>query len=334
MDKIIKSKTFEEFNISIVDEKKDYGKFIIKPLERGFGNTIGNAIRRILLSNLSGAAIFAAEIDGVRHEFSVIDGVVEDTMHILLNLKNVILKINDDSEETKILKINKTGPCTIYAKDIECPELVDIINPDLEIAHLTDNGKLHMTLFACLGRGYVTAESNKMNNENQKINYISMDANYSPIVKVNYFVEPIIILHNLKFDELTFEIWTNGSVNAKKALISASNILVAYLNKMVKLIENSKEVNNEIKFENTISENDELINDNVVDEDDFSNKPIEDLDLSIRSFNCLKKNGITTIRELISKNKNEISNIDNLGRKSFEEIEQKLAKKNFFLKEK
>ncbi|MCQ2791891.1 MAG: DNA-directed RNA polymerase subunit alpha [Bacilli bacterium] len=300
------------FHVEVLNDETNYGKFVVEPLERGFGLTIGNALRRVLLSALPGASIFAVEIDGARHEFSSLEGITEDVMTIVLNLKDLIIKIDDDSEETRRLEIDKKGPCTVYAKDIECPGMVSVVNPDLEIAHLAKNGRLHMSLFARSGRGYVTAESNKASNDHpNQIGRIDTDSNYSPVIKTSYEVEPTRVKHDSRFDKLTLEVWTNGSVKPVEAVNTAANILIAHL------MEFAKDENFTIKFEEPPVE---VKEDNKVNE-----TPIEDLDLSVRSYNCLKRANITTVYELTQKTEDEMMKVRNLGKKSLKEVKEKLA---------
>lgn len=301
------------FHVEVLNEETNYGKFVIEPLERGFGLTIGNALRRVLLSALPGASIFAVEIDGARHEFSSLDGVNEDVMTIVLNLKDLILKIDDDSEETRRLEIDKKGPCTVYAKDIECPGMVSVINPDLEIAHLAKDGRLHMSLFARSGRGYVTAESNKASNDHpNQIGRIDTDSNYSPVTKTSYEVEPTRVKHDSHFDKLTLEVWTNGSIKPQEAVSNAANILIAHLQEFANE-ENLKKV----EFEEPQVE--------VKEENKVNETPIEDLDLSVRSYNCLKRANITTVYELTQKTEDEMMKVRNLGKKSLKEVKEKLT---------
>ena len=301
------------FHVEVLNEETNYGKFVIEPLERGFGLTIGNALRRVLLSALPGASIFAVEIDGARHEFSSLDGVNEDVMTIVLNLKDLILKIDDDSEETRRLEIDKKGPCTVYAKDIECPGMVSVINPDLEIAHLAKDGHLHMSLFCRSGRGYVTAESNKASNDHpNQIGRIDTDSNYSPVTKTSYEVEPTRVKHDSHFDKLTIEVWTNGSIKPQEAISNAANILIAHLQEFANE-ENLKKV----EFEEPQVE--------VKEENKVNETPIEDLDLSVRSYNCLKRANITTVYELTQKTEDEMMKVRNLGKKSLKEVKEKLT---------
>jgi len=301
------------FNVEVLDEENNYGKFVMEPLERGFGLTIGNALRRVLLSALPGASIFAVEIDGARHEFCALEGVEEDVMNIILNLKNLILKIDDDSEETKRLEIDKKGPCTVTAKDIVCPAMCSVVNPDLEIAHLAKDGRLHMSLFARCGRGYVTSEANKANNDHpNQIGRIDTDSNYSPVTKVSYDVEPTRVKHDSHFDKLTIEVATNGALKPQEAIANAANILIAHLEQFANL-DNLKK----IEFEEPPVE--------VKEENKVNETPIEDLDLSVRSYNCLKRANITTVYELTQKTEDEMMKVRNLGKKSLKEVKDKLT---------
>lgn len=305
-----------KFTVDTLNEEHNYGKFVVEPLERGFGLTLGNALRRVLLSALPGASVFAVDIDGARHEFEAIPGVVEDVMTIILNLKDLILKIDDDSEETKRLEIDKTGPCTVTAKDINCPGLVSVVNPDLEIAHLAKDGHLHMSIFARCGRGYVTSETNKANNEHpNQLGRIDTDSNYSPVTRTSYEVEPTRVKHDSHFDKLTLEVWTNGSIKPQEAIANAVNILIAHLEQFANL-DNLKKV----EFEEPPVE---VVEDNKVNE-----TPIEDLDLSVRSYNCLKRANITTVYELTQKTEDEMMKVRNLGKKSLKEVKEKLASMN------
>ena len=300
------------FHVEVLDEQTNYGKFVVEPLERGFGLTIGNALRRVLLSALPGASIFAVEIDGARHEFSALDGIEEDVMTIILNLKGLILKIDDESEETKRLEIDKKGPCVVTAGDIECPGLVSVVNPDLKIATLNKEGRLHMSLFARCGRGYITAENNKANNEHpNQIGYIDTDSNYSPVTKVSYEVEPTRVKHDSHFDKLTIEVTTNGAIKPQDAVANAANILIAHLEQFAN-VENLMKV----QFEEPVVE--------VVEENKVNDTPIEDLDLSVRSYNCLKRANIATVYDLTQKTEDEMMKVRNLGKKSLKEVKEKL----------
>lgn len=306
---------FEKINFSIDKNVKgdNYGKFIIEPLERGFGHTIGNAIRRVLLSSLSGASIFAIEIDKVPHEFKEIPGVVEDAMTIILNLKKLVLNFGVENNEVKKLEINKKGPGIVYAKDISCPDLVKVVNTDLEIAHLSTNDKFHMTLFAKVGRGYVTAETNKQNNE-QKIGRIYTDSNYSPILKVSYEVQPTRVKYDSYFEKLILHVWTNGSIKPQDAVSNASNILASHFNQFTNFEKN-------IKFE------EEKQND-VKNIDDISFEKI----FSTSLINSLKRKGIENINDLVQKTQKELE-LKKISEKNIIEIKDKLAKIGLLLRE-
>ncbi len=306
------------FTVASVDEKENYGKFVIEPLERGYGITIGNSLRRVLLASLPGASVYAIEVEGARHEFSALSGVEEDVTAIVLNLKDLVLKIDDDSNEVKKLTINATGPCVIKAGDIALPALVSVINPELEIAHLTEGGSLNMTMYARNGRGYVTSEANKLDRKTQRergasiVGLIATDSNYSPVTRVSYEVEPTRVGHDSKFDKLTLEIWTNGSIKPQSALALAAQMLVTNLTPFVELEKTVEELNM-IKEEVPVVEN------------KLNNTPIEELDLSARSYNCLKRAAITTVSELTQKTEEEMMKVKNLGKKSLREIKEKLA---------
>ena len=202
---------FQPFTIQTVIDEGNYAKFLVSPLERGFGITLGNALRRVLLSALPGASVYAVQIEGVRHEFTAIKGCDEDVTAIILNLKDLVLKIDDESADTKYLTLDVHGPCTVKASDLVCPALVSVVNGDLEIAHLNAEGALKMTILVASGRGYVTSEQNKINRKIETVGVISTDSNYSPVTKVAYSVEPTRVGHDSKFDALTLEVSTNGS---------------------------------------------------------------------------------------------------------------------------
>lgn len=306
---------FEPVNIKIEvdDESEHYAKIVASPLERGFGITIGNALRRVLLSALPGASVVAVQIEGVRHEFTAIPGVEEDVTAIILNLKDLVLKIDDSSSDLKRIEVDVKGPCTFKAGDLaeHLPALVSVINPELEIAHLNEKGHLKMTIFAANGRGYVTAETNKIERKIDTVGVITTDSNYSPVVKVAYNVEPTRVLHDSKFDELTLEVTTNGSVKPHEAVAMASQLLISHFQKFAGLEENVK--NYRLEKEEVKSE-----------ENKYQNMLIEELDLSVRSNNCLKRAGITTVMELTQKSEDEMMKVRNLGKKSLKEVKEKL----------
>lgn len=287
------------FKVASVAEGSDYGKFVIEPLERGYGLTLGNSLRRVLLSSLPGASIYAIEVEGARHEFSALPGILEDVTAIVLNLKGLVLTIDDESMETKTLTIDVTGPKTVTAKDIVLPELVSVINPDLEIAHVMEGGHLKMTMYARLGRGYVTSEGNKPSREAQRkagtssLGVIATDSNYSPIKRVSYTVEPTRVGHDSKFDKLTIDIETNGSITPQRALALAAEMIIVNLQPFTELEKIVEEIN--------------MIQEPVAEvENKLENMPIEELDLSVRSYNCLKRAAIMTVSELTQKTEEEL----------------------------
>lgn len=311
-------KAFQKINFEFEKEEQSatYGKFVISPLERGFGLTIGNALRRVLLSALPGGAVHSVDIDGARHEFTALKGVEEDVVGIVLNIKNLILNIDDDSEEDKKLTIDKTGPCTVYAKDIVCPSLVSVVNGDLEIAHLAEGGHLRMTMYANCGRGFVTAEINRiLSNTSEQINgRIDVDSNYSPVTKVSYSIEGARVKHDSNFDKLILEVWTNGSIRPIDAVCNASNILIQHFNLIANMESESLKA---VEFKEEEKEEN-------VEENKVNNTPIEDLDLTQRSYNCLRRAGINNVFELTQKTEDEIAHLKNLGKRSLQEIKGKL----------
>ncbi len=305
---------FEPINIDIVanDETENYAKIVVTPLERGFGITLGNALRRVMLGALPGASVVAVQIEGARHEFTALKGVEEDVTAIILNLKELVLKIDDNSSDLKRIDVDVKGPCTLKAKDLELPSLVSVCNPELEIAHLNGDAHLVMTIFAANGRGYATAEINKAERHIDTVGVITTDSNYSPIVKVAYNVEPTRVLHDSKFDELSLEVTTNGSVKPHEAVALAAQLLISHFQKFVGLEEKVQDIR--------------LVKEEVRTEDNkFQNMYIEELDLSVRSGNCLKRAGITTVLELTQKTEEEMMKVRNLGKKSLKEVKEKLA---------
>ena len=299
------------FKTAIVDSTSNYGKFVIEPLERGFGLTVGNALRRVLLSALPGASVFAVEIEGARHEFSALPGIEEDVTAIILNLKDLVLKIDDEDDKPKRIEIDVKGPATLKAGDMELPAFVSIINPDLELAHLTEEGHLKMVMYARNGRGYVTSEGNKSSRSHQPVGVISTDSNYSPVTKASYIVEPTRVGHDSSFDRLTLEVWTNGSMSPQDAVALSSRILIGHFEEFLQLQELTRDIN--------------IIKEEVeTPVDDIGDRAIEELDLSVRSYNCLKRAGIQTIRELVQRSEEEMMKVRNLGKKSLKEIKDKL----------
>ncbi|MBE6134852.1 MAG: DNA-directed RNA polymerase subunit alpha [Erysipelotrichaceae bacterium] len=299
-------------NIEVNDESEHYAKIVVRPLERGFGITLGNALRRVLLSALPGASVVAVQIEGARHEFTALPGVLEDVTAIILNLKDLVLKIDDKSSDLKRIEVDAKGPCTLKAGDLDLPALVSVCNPELEIAHINDGAELKMTIFAGNGRGYVTAEANKAERRIDTVGVIATDSNYSPVVKVAYNVEPTRVLHDSKFDELTLEVSTNGSVSPHEAVALAAQLLISHFQQFVSLEEKVKDIRL-VKEEFKVEDN------------KYQNMLIEELDLSVRSNNCLKRAGITTVMELTQKSEDEMMKVRNLGKKSLKEVKEKLA---------
>ena len=305
---------FERFGISQADYDgtENYGRFVIEPLERGFGQTLGNSLRRVLLSSLPGASVYAVEVEGARHEFTALDGIEEDVTSIILNLKDLVLKIPEGDDANKRLEINVQGPAVVTAKDIVLPAGVEVINPELEIAHIAEGGSLKMVLHARNGRGYVTGEQNKVIHSGLSLGTISTDSNYSPVRKANYTVENTRVGHDSRFDKLTIEVWTNGSITPQEALAMSAELLILHLNKFLDVADITRDINIE-KEEETVEEN------------KYENFTIEELDLSVRSYNCLKRAGIATILELTDKTEEDMMKVKNLGKKSLKEIKEKLV---------
>jgi len=305
---------FERFGVTQADYdgNENYGRFVIEPLERGFGLTLGNALRRVLLSALPGASIFAIQIDNVHHEFTALDGVEEDVTSIILNLKDLVLRIDEVEEGVKHLEIDVTGPKVVTGADIKCPGGVEVINPDLVIAHINEDTRLHMLLHARNGRGYVTGEQNKVIHPNLPVDVIATDSNYSPVKKVNYVVDNTRVGHDSKYDKLTLEVWTNGSTLPQDAVAMSAKLLIDHFSKFLDL----GAITNDINIEKDIV---------TVEENKYENITIEELDLSIRSLNCLKRAQIQTVLELAEKSEDDMMKIKNLGKKSLKEIKDKLA---------
>ena len=297
----------EKPKIEVVERGEDYGKFVVEPLERGYGTTFGNSLRRILLSSIPGAAVRSVKIEGVLHEFSTIPGVVEDTTQIILNLKRLSLKIHSDEE--KVLVIDAENKGDITAGDIRADSDVDIINPELHIATLAEGARLYMELRAGRGRGYVSADKNKTGE--QEIGIIPIDSIYSPITKVNFSVENTRVGQVTDYDKLTLEVWTDGSVTPEEAVSVGAKILTDHLVLFVGLTDRGKDTD-------IMVEKEEASTDRTLD------MPIEELDLSVRSYNCLKRAGINSVGELCSRTEEEMMKVRNLGRKSLEEVVEKL----------
>lgn len=304
---------FQKPNIRIEQLIRDryYGKFIIEPLERGYGITLGNSLRRVLLSSLEGAAITNVKIEGVPHEFSAISGVVEDVTQIILNLKKLVLHIDSEDENVeKVLRIQAEGEGVVTAADIEHDEQVTIINPKLHIATLAKGGKLNMEMVARRGRGYVSADENKK--FNREIGQIAIDSIYTPVERVQYEVEKTRVGQDADYDKLIIEVYTNGSMEPQEAVAKAAKILIDHLNVIV-------EINEKVKMTDFMVENEEDTKNKILE------MSIEDLDLSVRSYNCLKRAGINTVQELANQTEEDMMKVRNLGRKSLKEVKDKLA---------
>lgn len=296
-----------EITIVEVSEDEKYGKIVIEPLERGYGTTLGNSLRRILLSSLPGAAVTSIQIDGVLHEFATVEGVVEDVPTIILNLKKLALKLHTD--DSKVVELNVNGPKTVYASDIMHDNEVEILNQDLYICTLAEGASLNMRINVAKGRGYVRSEYNKT--DDMSIGTLPIDSIYTPIEKVNYQVENTRIGQKNIYDKLTLDIWTDGSISPEQSLSLSAKILTEHLNIFVNLTEEARDV--EIMVEKEEAEKEKVM---VM--------TVEELDLSVRSYNCLKRAGINTIQELTNKTEAEMMKVRNLGRKSLAEVKQKL----------
>jgi len=297
-----------KITVEEVNEEENYGRFVVEPLERGYGTTLGNSLRRILLSSLPGYAVTSIKIDGVLHEFSTIPGVVEDTTEIILNLKELRVKLHD--EAPKVVRLEVHGAKDVTAGDIQVPSDVEILNPDHHIATVSDEGRLVMEITLDKGRGYVSAEKNKRPDD--VIGVIPVDSIFTPVEKVNYVVEHTRVGQFTDYDRLVMEIWTDGSIDPVEALSLSAKILSAHLALFINL---SDKVNDaEIMVEKEEEAKDKLLEMNI-----------EELDLSVRSYNCLKRAGINTVEELIKKTEEDMMKVRNLGRKSLEEVQSKLA---------
>lgn len=301
---------FEKPNIHKVEETDNYGKFVVEPLERGYGTTLGNSLRRVMLASLPGAAITSIQIDGVLHEFSTVQGVTEDVTQIILNLKQVALKI--DSEDAKDLEIDVKGPAEVTAADIQGDGDVTILNSDLHIATVSDGAELHVKMTADKGRGYSSADDNKTRMEGLAIDVLPIDSIYTPIERVNYTVENTRVGQSNDYDKLTLDVWTNGSLTPTEAISLAAKILTEHLTMFVNLTEEAQATQVMVEREETHQEK-------VLD------KTIEELDLSVRSYNCLKRADIQTVKDLTERTEADMMKVRNLGTKSLDEIKLKLA---------
>ena len=299
---------FEKPNITVIDQEESYGKFVVEPLERGFGTTLGNSLRRVLLTSISGTALSYIMIDGVLHEFSTIPGVREDVTKIILNLKKLELKLLVDEE--KMVEIDVEGPAVVTAADLKVDADVEILNPDQYICTIAEGGHLHMSIAIKNGRGYIPASENK--SDDMPIGVIPVDSLFSPIKKVNYQVENARVGKRDDYDKLTLELWTDGSITPNDALNFAAKILEEHFKVFM-----SADMSDQ--FANVMIEKEDKSNEKKLE------MTIEELDLSVRSYNCLKRAGINTVQELNNKSEADMMRVRNLGRKSLEEVKNKLT---------
>ena len=298
-----------EYKITEYIENNHYGKFELEPLERGFGTTIGNALRRVMLSSLPGSAITSVKIEGVMHEFQKIDGVVEDVTAIVLALKSIVIK--NHSEEDKVIRLYADKEGTITAGDIERDADIEIVNPELVIANLVKGGKLEMEMTVSNGRGYVDAKANQQLLGENKVGVIAIDSLYSPIERVSYEVESARVGQNENFDKLIMNVYTNGSITPEEAMALSAKILIEHFNIVTDL--------------NAISDVSGLMAEKKVDTITKTlETPIEEIEFSVRAYNCLKRAGINTVQDLISKKEVEVTKIRNLGKKSLKEVIDKV----------
>lgn len=305
---------FEKPDYKVKDYVKDnfYGKFELEPLERGFGTTLGNALRRVMLSSLPGDAITSVKIDGVAHEFQKIDGVIEDVTAIVLNLKSIVIK-NHARGEAKTLRLKKDTPGVVTAADIEPDADIEILNPDQEIATLVEGGSLNMEMTIGTGRGYVSADDNKklLSDGKNKLTAIAIDSLYSPIERINYEVESARVGQNNNYDKLILEVWTNGSITPEESVALASRILIEHF----EILTNLSEIADETGLMISKSEDPNV---------KILETSIDDLDFSVRAYNCLKRANILTLKDLVDKSENEMMKIRNLGKKSLKEVMDKV----------
>lgn len=322
MEKEIKiARPFErcDFKLAISDPSENYARIVCEPLERGFGTTLGNALRRVLLSSLPGTSVYAIEVEGAVHEFTALPGVEEDLVQIILNLKDLILKSDTISDERYVATLSCNGAKVLTAGDIELPTGLEIVNKDLVIAHVAEGGKFNATLYIKNGRGYVTSQQNKSLND-LPIHGIATDSNFGAVTRVNYYVEPTRVGHDSHYDKLTLEVWTNGSIKPEDAVALSSKILISYFDSFTKL-------NAEVDDVNLLKDPEK------VKEETQENYSVEDLDLSVRSYNCLKRAGIANVLELTQKTEAEMMKVRNLGKKSLKEVKDKLEEKGLSFKE-
>ena len=308
---------FQTPRISSEDSDERSGRFTIEPLDRGFGYTFGNSLRRVLLSSLEGAAVTAVKIEGVAHEFTTLPGVREDVTDVILNLKNLVCRLHGESPEIEV-HVSKKGPGVVTAADIEAPADLEILNPELEIAHLADKGKLEMTLTIGRGRGYVPADGNR--GPETTLGVIPIDSIFSPVRRVAYEVDAARVGQRTDYDKLVLDVTTDGSVAPKDAIAAAADILITQLAIFTDL--------EKLDLHEVVAAEAEA----PTTSHGMENFPIEELELGVRSYNCLKRVGIETIGDLTSKSENELAAIPNFGRKSIEEVRETLAAHGLVLK--
>ncbi|MCD8037342.1 MAG: DNA-directed RNA polymerase subunit alpha [Clostridiales bacterium] len=312
---------FEKPRIEIAEMAQDgtYGRFVVEPLERGYGTTLGNSLRRVLLSSLPGTAVSNVKIDGVLHEFSVVPGVKEDVTELILNLKCLAIKNTSESSDPKVAYIDVEGECEVTAKDIKADSDIEILNPDLHIATLSGgpSSKLYMEITISNGRGYVGADKNKK--DDQPIGMLPVDSIFTPVTRVNFLVENTRVGQITDYDKLTLEVWTNGTIAPDDAVSYGAKLLNEHLALFIDLSDNAK--NTEILVEKEEGKKEKVLE-----------MSIEELDLSVRSYNCLKRAGINTVEDLACKTEDEMMKVRNLGKKSLEEVLNKLAELGLFLR--
>ncbi len=306
----------ERPKIECVESSESYGKYVVEPLERGYGITLGNSLRRVLLSSLPGAAVTSIKIDGVLHEFSTVEGVVEDTTDIVLNLKELVVRLHSDGPVTA--RIEAEGEGEVLAGDIIHGSDVEIVNPDLHIATLDTNGRLMMDIVLAKGRGYVSADRNK--NPDDPIGVIPVDSIFTPVSRVNYTVEDTRVGQITDYDRLILEVWTDGSIAPDEAITVAAKIVTEHLKLFIELTDGGHEI--EVMVEKEEEEKDRVLE-----------MAIEELDLSVRSYNCLKRAGIDSVEELTRKTEEDMMKVRNLGKKSLQEVKEKLAALGLALRE-
>lgn len=299
-----------------------YGRFVVVPLENGYGTTLGNSLRRVLLSSLPGVAVNSVKIDGVLHEFSTVPGVKEDVAEIILNLKGLTAKLHGEGPKTVQIDAacaEGEGELEVTAGSIRCDSEVEILNPDMHIATLAEGASLHMEIVLDTGRGYVSAQKNKLNMQQNVIGILAVDSIYTPVVRVNYKVDDYRVGNVTNYDKLTLEVWTNGVINAQEAVSLGAKVLTEHLNLFVNLSE-------------SVSSQEIMVETNNTGSEKVLQMTIEELDLSVRSFNCLKRAGINTVEDLISKTEDDMMKVRNLGRKSLEEVVEKLESLGYKLR--